>query len=74
MVLTIESCVCIWWRLFRDHERKLNPNSPHLKRYIENEVPKPDIKSDKEKIREYLEYYRIPYRDSETKKRTIEKD
>ncbi len=51
--------------IVREHERKLNPESPHLEKY--NEVPKPDLKSTLSSIKKYLEYYNISYNKRDTK-------
>lgn len=59
--------------IVREHERKLNSNSPHLERYIENELPKPDVKSNKKVIRDYLDYHRIPYDQKDTKEELLKK-
>jgi hypothetical protein len=59
--------------IVRDHERKLNPDSPHLEKYIENELPKPDVKSNKKDIRDYLDYHRISYDLKATKEELLKK-
>jgi hypothetical protein len=33
--------------IIREHERKLNPNSPHLEKHVENELLQPDLKGNK---------------------------
>jgi hypothetical protein len=59
--------------ILREHERRLNPDSLHLEKYMENELPKPDEKSNKKVIRDYLDYYRISYDPKETKEALLKK-
>jgi len=64
--------LCIYLvEIVQEHERKLNPDSPHLAKY--NEVPIPDAKSTKEGIRKYLDYYNIDYKSKETKEVLLKK-
>ncbi len=59
--------------IVREHERKLNPKSPYLEKYIENEVPIPDLKSTKEIVKDYLDYHRISYSNTDTKEELLKK-
>lgn len=59
--------------IVREHERNLNPDSPHLEKYIENELTKPDLKSSKKVIRDYLDYHRVSYDLKDTKETLLKK-
>lgn len=59
--------------IVREHERKLNPKSPYLEKYIENEMPKPSAKSTKKAIMYYLDYHNISYNTKNNKEQLLKK-
>jgi hypothetical protein len=57
--------------IVREHERRLNPDSLHLKKY--ESVPEPDLKSTEGEIRKYMDYHNIQYNERDTKEILLKK-
>jgi hypothetical protein len=57
--------------IVRHHEKRLNPDSPYLKKY--NQVRMPNAKSTTKQVWEYLDYYNIPYSMTDNKDLLLKK-